>query len=63
MLLKKIKAFFAEKTNRVKWLCPWHQEETPSLVVDYDTKTFHCFGCGRSGSLDEFREKLWGGVE
>jgi len=32
-------------------LCPFHKEDTPSLVV-YDNG-FKCFGCGRAGRLSE----------
>ena len=32
-------------------LCPFHQEDTPSLAVNEDDQFWHCFGCGRSGSI------------
>lgn len=31
-------------------LCPFHTEKTPSFYVWPQTNTFHCFGCGKSGS-------------
>lgn len=35
-----------------KWfLCPIHNEKTPSFVWNTDKHYFHCFGCGKSGSV------------
>jgi DNA primase len=37
--------------------CPFHgggQEKTPSFKVDPDLKTYHCFGCGKGGSVLSF---------
>ena len=32
-------------------LCPFHEEKTPSFVVNDDKESFNCFGCGRSGDV------------
>jgi DNA primase len=32
-----------------KAVCPFHEERTPSLVVDLETMRYRCFGCGREG--------------
>lgn len=37
-----------------KWLCPFHQERTPSFSVQLARNTFKCFGCGKSGSVIDF---------
>ncbi len=35
-------------------LCPFHEEKTPSFSVHIERQTFHCFGCGKSGSVFTF---------
>lgn len=37
-----------------KGLCPFHNEKTPSFIVSPDRQTFHCFGCGKGGSVIDF---------
>lgn len=44
-----------KKTGRnFKSLCPFHSEKTPSFIVSPDRQTFHCFGCGKGGSVIDF---------
>jgi DNA primase len=40
--------------NRWKGLCPFHQEKTPSFIVNTDNQAFHCFGCGKGGNVFSF---------
>lgn len=37
-----------------KACCPFHQEKTPSFVVNANKGFYHCFGCGASGDSIKF---------
>ena len=39
-------------------LCPFHNEKTPSFSVHATRQFFHCFGCGASGDVFAFVQKL-----
>jgi DNA primase len=41
-----------------KGLCPFHQEKTPSFMVNSDRDIFHCFGCGTGGNQYHFLMKI-----
>jgi DNA primase len=40
--------------TRLKGLCPFHNEKTPSFHVNPDKGLYHCFGCGKSGDIVDF---------
>jgi DNA primase len=40
--------------SRLKGLCPFHNEKTPSFHVNPDRGSFKCFGCGKAGDIIEF---------
>src|SRR5579884_2889340 len=39
-------------------LCPFHNEKTPSCSVHATRQFFHCFGCGVSGDVFTFIQKI-----
>ena len=39
-------------------LCPFHQEKTASFSVHATRQFFHCFGCGASGDVFSFVQKI-----
>ncbi len=40
--------------SRLKGLCPFHNEKTPSFNVDADKGFYKCFGCGKAGDAITF---------
>lgn len=45
--LKKVGASF-------KGLCPFHEEKTPSFIVNKSSGSYHCFGCAAHGDAISF---------
>lgn len=39
--------------GRYSMLCPFHLEKTPSMTIDPDEGTYHCFGCLKHGHLED----------
>src|SRR5215475_13134061 len=39
-------------------LCPFHNEKTASFSVHATRQFFHCFGCGASGDVFAFVQKI-----
>ena len=34
--------------------CPFHFERQPSMIINLEEQSFHCFSCGLSGSSSDF---------
>ncbi len=48
------------KGNTYWACCPFHHEKTPSFAVNQQGQFYHCFGCGASGNVITFVEKMEG---
>ena len=44
--------------DRLKGLCPFHDERTPSFQVTPSKGFYHCFGCGESGDVYRFIQNM-----
>ena len=45
---------FDRRGKEFVFLCPFHEEKTPSCSMNMYTGMFHCFGCKKGGSLNSF---------
>lgn len=55
--MKEILNRYGLVPNRAGFIrCPFHKEKTPSMKIYKDS--FHCFGCGESGDVFSFVEKM-----
>jgi len=44
-------------SGRLKALCPFHHEKTPSFTVNRNRQIYHCFGCGKGGDALDFLQE------
>src|SRR3954463_7590815 len=42
----------------MKGLCPFHDERSPSFHVRPQVGFYHCFGCGESGDVISFLQRM-----
>jgi len=52
--MDQILQVYGYSTKRGFMCCPFHGEKAPSLKVYKETGGWHCFGCGRGGSVIDF---------
>src|SRR5574343_2071994 len=45
-------------TNEVRFICPWHKEDEPSLFFNTIKKIYHCLGCHKTGTIISFVQDL-----
>ena len=44
--------------SNFKGLCPFHNEKTPSFMVNEQKQIFNCFGCGEKGDVIHFVQRF-----
>ena len=45
---------FQRSGSTYKTLCPFHEEKTPSFIIQRGSAHYHCFGCGAHGDAISF---------
>jgi DNA primase len=48
----------AKSGANFKGRCPFHKDDTPSMVVSAEKGLWHCFGCGEGGDVIAFLMKI-----
>lgn len=44
--------------DKIKVVCPFHEDVKPSMQVDVVADSFYCFGCGASGNSIKFVQQI-----
>lgn len=44
--------------DKIKVVCPFHEDVKPSMQVDVVADSFYCFGCGASGNAIKFVQQM-----
>lgn len=57
--ISEVAKIFGLKVKRNKIVCPFHNDTDPSLSLNDDLNTFHCFGCHAKGDIIEFYRRLY----
>ena len=52
------KSFGLEVDKKGRCLCPFHEDNNPSLGLNDEKNIFHCFGCGAKGDIVEFNRLM-----
>lgn len=47
-------------TFEASFHCPFHIDKTPSLFIDLVNGRYHCFSCGRGGSVESLYKEMTG---
>lgn len=54
--LEKVKG--PDQKGEYTALCPFHDDHEPSLSVNFDKGTYHCFGCNSKGPISRLAQRL-----
>jgi len=54
-----IERYHGPSNKNNKWLCPFHDEKTPSFCINEKGNFFNCFGCNTGGDGIKFVEKMF----
>lgn len=61
-VMQKLQTYtkFKQIGNNYKCICPFHDEQNgiEALVINGSRNLFHCFGCGKDGTVVELLEKF-----
>lgn len=52
--MERVLGLYGYKAKHGFMCCPFHGEKKPSLKIYRETGGWHCFGCGRGGSVIDF---------
>ena len=58
IISKEVDLKKTDSSELYKGLCPFHNEKTASFVVSSEKGMFYCFGCGKGGDAQSFKELM-----
>lgn len=57
-LVREYSVHLIPSGRRLKGLCPFHAEKTPSFSIDVERQYYYCFGCQAGGDLFSFVKNI-----
>ncbi len=60
MMGLKSRTRISSNASEVSVFCPFHRETNPSCFIDVDRGIYHCFSCGRGGSIESLYREVTG---
>lgn len=46
------------ESDKMKIMCPFHEDKNPSMSIDFARGFFYCFGCAEHGDAEKFVKKI-----